>query len=427
MKNAIFTAFSLLFLIKTGLFAQSTDRLIAYYPFNQPAYLVGPLGDTICGSQAIDAVFVGGNGSNGAPGTIPPAGCSCGVLDNAARFDGIDDSYLFLGPINDVFTAGDFTLSFYIKPLSTPGTQVVLSKQRTDSCGLRDHSMVVYYNYASNKITANITEKDEFQASVNARLDEDKCWQHILIIKKNQKFLLYVNGTLRDSDNAPRRLDLTNNQTLFSIAKPICPGVEKYYRGDFDELRIYNRALTDDEILECYHRPDMIGNADTLLYLGNSVQIFTTNSCATSWSWTPTNGVSDAAVANPVITPTANSTYRITFIHPECISTDTVFIRVIDPDTLDCTQIFLPNAFTPNGDGRNDEFFISNPFAVPDLISLEVFDRWGGRVFYTESPSGKWDGTFGGTPVNPGIFLYRLHYTCKGEEKVRNGSLTILR
>ncbi len=426
MKKAVLTAFSLLLLLKIG-HAQTTDRLIAYYPFDQPAYLLGPTGDTICGAQAIDAVFPSGNGSNGAPGTIPPAGCACGVRDVAARFDGIDDSYLFVGPVNDVFTAGDFTISFYIKPASTPGTQVVLAKQRTDSCGLRDHSMVVYYNYASNKITANINETDLFQATVAARLDEEKCWQHVLIIKKNQKFFLYVNGTLRDDDTSPRRLDLTNNQTIFSIAKPICPGVEKFYKGDFDELRIYNRALNEDEILGCYLRPDMIGNRDTLVYLGNSVQIFTTNSCATSWNWSPATDVSDANIANPIISPTLSTTYRLTFIHPDCISTDTIFISVIDPDTLDCSKIFLPNAFTPNGDGRNDRFGISNPFAVPDLISLEIFDRWGGRVFTTDSPNGEWDGTFGNKPVNPGIFLWRLHYRCKGEEKVRNGSLTILR
>ena len=426
MKKTVLTAFSLIFLIKIGL-SQPTTPPIAYYPFDKPAYLVGPTGDSICAAQAIDAVFPDGNGSNGVPGTFPPTACSCGVLDGAARFDGIDDSYLFIGPVNDVFTAGDFTIGFYIKPFSATGTQVVLSKQRTDSCGLRDHSMAVFYNYASNKITANINETDLFQATVSTRLDEGRCWQYILIMKKNAKLFLYVNGTLRDQDTSPRRLDLTNKQTLFSIGKPICPGVEKFYKGDLDELRIYNRALSDDEILASYLRPDMIGNRDTLVYLGNSVQIFTTNSCAKSWNWTPTTDVSDPTIPNPVITPTLSTTYRLTFVHAECIATDTIFIKVIDPDTLDCSKIFIPNAFTPNGDGRNDRFGISNPFAVPDLISFEIFDRWGGRVFFTDSPNGEWDGTFGNKPVNPGIFLWRLHYRCQGEEKLRNGSLTILR
>ncbi len=426
MKKAVQIAFALFFLSKTGL-AQSTDRLIAYYPFDQPGYFVGPAGDSICVAQAIDAVFPDGNGSNGAPGTIPPPLCACGVRDGAARFDGIDDSYLFIGPVNDVFTAGDFTISFYIKPFAVNGTQVLISKMRSDSCGIRDHSLAIYYNYNSNKVTASIEEVDLYKASVSTRLDDGRCWQHILVIKKNEKLFLYINGELRDTDTSPRRLDLTNNKTLFSIGKPTCPGAEKFFKGDFDELRVYNRALNEDEIAACYHRPDMIGNRDTLIYLGNSVQIFTTNSCAKSWSWTPAADVSDATIANPLITPTLSTTYRLTFAHAECIATDTINIRVIDPDTLDCSKVFLPNAITPNGDGINDGFAISNPFAVPDLVSLEVFDRWGGRVFYTNSPQGTWDATFNGQPVNPGVFLWRLDYYCHDVRKVRQGSLVVLK
>jgi gliding motility-associated-like protein len=426
MKKVIIAAILSLFFVNFG-FAQPTDRLIAYYPFSQPAQIVNSMGDTVCAQQANDAVFPNGGGSTGAPGTIPPAACVCGVAGLAARFDGIDDSYLCFGPVTDVFKMGDFTVSFYIKPFPQTGTQVILSKHRTDDCTQRAHSFAIRYNYSSNKITANINESDKLQATVSTRLDEGRCWQHILVIKQNAKFRLYVNGTLRDEDVSPKRLDLTNNTTLFSIAKPICPSSEKYFKGDLDELRIYNRALNADEIAQCYLRPDMIGNRDTLIYLGNSVQIFTTNTCATDFKWTPTAGVSDPNIRNPVISPTVSSTYRVTFIHPECIASDTVFIKVIDPDTLDCAQIFLPNAFTPNNDGRNDTYFISNPFAVPDLISFEIFDRWGGRVFSTNIPNGEWDGTFKGKPVNPGIYLYRLNYRCENIEKVRNGSLTLLR
>jgi gliding motility-associated-like protein len=116
-------------------------------------------------------------------------------------------------------------------------------------------------------------------------------------------------------------------------------------------------------------------------------------------------------------------------IHPDgCTATDTITVNVIDPDTLDCTRIFIPNAFTPGfSSGRNDRFFISNPFAISEFISFEVFDRWGGRVFNAESVTDSWDGTFAGNPVNTGIFLYRLRYRCKGEEKVLSGTVTLLR
>jgi gliding motility-associated-like protein len=87
----------------------------------------------------------------------------------------------------------------------------------------------------------------------------------------------------------------------------------------------------------------------------------------------------------------------------------------------------MPAAFTPNGDGLNDEYGISNPFAVQDLQAFEVYDRWGGRMFYTEDPFAKWDGMFSGNPVGPGVYLYRLLFRCNGVDQVRTGSITILR
>ena len=103
-------------------------------------------------------------------------------------------------------------------------------------------------------------------------------------------------------------------------------------------------------------------------------------------------------------------------------------MTVIDPATLDCNTIFIPNAFTPGGSpGRNDAFGISTPFAVNDFISFEIFDRWGGRVFNAVDPFQTWDGSFQDKPVNPGVFLYRLRYRCDGVEKLKTGSLTLLR
>jgi gliding motility-associated-like protein len=115
-------------------------------------------------------------------------------------------------------------------------------------------------------------------------------------------------------------------------------------------------------------------------------------------------------------------------VHENCQATDSIFVDVIDPDTLDCSNIFIPNAFTPgDSPGRNDVFGISNPFVVSDFISFEIFDRWGGRVFNAENAFDTWDGTFQGKPTNPGVFLYRLRYRCKGAEKVYSGNLTLLR
>lgn len=89
-------------------------------------------------------------------------------------------------------------------------------------------------------------------------------------------------------------------------------------------------------------------------------------------------------------------------------------------------QVFVPNAFTPNGDGRNEIYRISNPFAI-DLISFEIYDRWGSRVFATENALDGWDGNFKGQQMNPGVLLYRIRFRCDGQEEIAFGSFTLIR
>ena len=106
---------------------------------------------------------------------------------------------------------------------------------------------------------------------------------------------------------------------------------------------------------------------------------------------------------------------------------DSIRITIVDPDQLDCTIIYLPKAFTPNGDGLNDFFQISNPNAIDNLLSFEIFDRWGSKVFSTNNSFEGWDGSFKNERMNPGVLLYRVRHLCKGEERVDVGSFSIIR
>lgn len=93
-------------------------------------------------------------------------------------------------------------------------------------------------------------------------------------------------------------------------------------------------------------------------------------------------------------------------------------------DRKDITDIEIFNAFTPNGDGLNDTW------GVPDLQyfrggRVQVFDRSGQRVFYTESPAVHWDGTFKGKDMPAGAYFWVLDSKETGE--VRRGVLNLLR
>lgn len=135
--------------------------------------------------------------------------------------------------------------------------------------------------------------------------------------------------------------------------------------------------------------------------------------------------------AEPLITPQSGGrqTYVLTLTDAAsgCTSTDSLSITVVDPSQLDCRELFLPKAFTPNGDGLNEIYRISNPFVVQDLVAFEVFDRWGSRVFVTTDPFQGWDGSVDGVKVNSGVFLYKVRYTCDGQELLHTGSFTLMR
>jgi gliding motility-associated-like protein len=383
----------------------TTEKLVSYFSF--------------------DACSLDDDSNNNSAGTPlgNPATCPCGPKGQAVILDGLDDGALFVGPINEVFALNDFSVSFYIKPQPQTGTQLIMSKQ--NNCD-RTNAFWVRYSASTNTISSGISEADTSFVIVSAKLDADPCWEYIVLTRSNRTYNLYINGALRDSETSAERIDLTSSAFL-SIAKPVCT-LDKPFKGEIDELRIYKKALGQDDINSLDLRPDQIGNRDTLIYLGNSFNTFITNTCSQQFQWSPSLDMADSTSAVTTISPTKTTTYYLLFKDGGCVARDSVVVTVIDPDTLDCNRIFIPNAFTPGGSfGRNDMFFISNPFAVENFISFEIFDRWGGRVYDFKNKFDAWDGKFQNKPVNPGIFLYRLRYKCDGAEKTKDGTLTVLR
>ncbi len=385
-----------------------SDKLEAYFSFDQCK-----------GSDD------SGNGSTAAlKGMI---GCDCGIQDSALRFADANDALNIVGPFADVFSTSDFTVSFYIRPpdgQTQVNSQVIMSKQ--DTCGLKN-AFWVRYVPKFNRLTSGISENDTLFATVTALLDPNPCWQFITLTRSNKMYSLYVNGKLRNSSTSVARINLTNTSPL-KVGVKVC-ATDNPFLGLFDELRFHSKALDVDEIAKYNRRADQILNRDTLVYLGNSFQVSTSQYCVKDYTWQPTTGVSDPSSATPIITPLDSTYYSVRFEYADgCLAIDSIYVRVIDPKTLDCNLVFLPNAFTPSGTPNlNDNFGISNPFAVDEFISFEIFDRWGGRVFNAETAFDVWDGTSNGEPANPGVFLYRLRYKCVGQEEVRTGTLTLIR
>ncbi len=68
----------------------------------------------------------------------------------------------------------------------------------------------------------------------------------------------------------------------------------------------------------------------------------------------------------------------------------------------------MPNAFSPNGDGINDQFEIFGNKKAFKLLDIEVFDRWGEKVFQSSDIDFKWDGTYKGAKMEPGNYIYQM-------------------
>ena len=102
-------------------------------------------------------------------------------------------------------------------------------------------------------------------------------------------------------------------------------------------------------------------------------------------------------------------------------------------DVFDCLDYRLPNVFTPNGDGINDQFTPFMPYSGVTKIEMEIFNRWGKRVFRTEDPDILWDGTDETThlPSSDGVYYYgcKLYVNSLAGEiyYLLNGSVTLIR
>lgn len=97
---------------------------------------------------------------------------------------------------------------------------------------------------------------------------------------------------------------------------------------------------------------------------------------------------------------------------------------------VSCTcELFIPNAFTPNGDGKNDFFDISSACQTLEF-KLQIFNRWGQLIYEQDESSRPWDGNFNGAPVQGGVYLYKVSFKGQSEgqkiEGKRSGSIMVM-
>ena len=94
----------------------------------------------------------------------------------------------------------------------------------------------------------------------------------------------------------------------------------------------------------------------------------------------------------------------------------------------DCCKAYFPNAFTPDGDGKNDQFGPVFPGCEVETYELTVYARWGEQVHFGYKANQLWDGTINGIPAVTDVYIYVLKYKLAGEtEKTQKGEVSLIR
>ncbi|MCW3078527.1 MAG: hypothetical protein JWO32_3136 [Bacteroidetes bacterium] len=160
---------------------------------------------------------------------------------------------------------------------------------------------------------------------------------------------------------------------------------------------------------------------DTVIRFGASIVLTATN--AVSYIWDPPYNISPLTGSVVTVNPLQTTQYHVKgYNSSQCYSNDTINVIVID----DCGEMFVPNAFSPNGDGANDKLYVRG--LCLETLTFLVFNRWGEKVFETNDKSIGWDGTYKGELLNTGVFVFRLEgKTYDGKGYSMKGNVTLVR
>ncbi|MBX2923665.1 MAG: PKD domain-containing protein [Chitinophagaceae bacterium] len=201
----------------------------------------------------------------------------------------------------------------------------------------------------------------------------------------------------------------------------------------------YTIALTAANFLNCRGTTQhpftvaplpVITTAPATMPVGGQVQLpVTYSSGIATYSWTPAEGLSCTDCPNPVARPQFDQTYTVTVTDSNtCMSSAEITVRVL------CTEenYFVPNTFSPNGDGMNDVFYPRGR-GLARVQTMRIYNRWGQQVFERKNfmandASKGWNGRLGTQNLPPDVYVYIVEFVCDNAQIVpMKGNVTLIR
>ena len=171
--------------------------------------------------------------------------------------------------------------------------------------------------------------------------------------------------------------------------------------------------------------PDKLLPTGTLLPLNSTI----TNGPVAEWEWKPNNNITCSTCPLPIATIKNNITYTVKGVTTNgCIATDSINIKVF----CESAQVFIPNVFTPDGDGLNDILMV-RASGIRSVKSFRIFNRWGGVVFEKSNfqPNDKsqgWNGLIKGVKASPDVYVYTCEVICENNTTYTyKGNITLVK
>jgi len=277
--------------------------------------------------------------------------------------------------------------------------------------------------YVNNNIAYNVTMVDKYGC---AHRDSTVITMSVRSVDVNprdtticygDKVALVATGGLRYEWLADDPSSLSCNDCSQTIAAPKQTSV---YTVIFNDQ--YNCKDTLQSLVNVNQLPPVnITQDDQIVKYGSTIQLIVNG--AYLYSWYPLAHISDPNLSTPLAFITEPTTFYVIGIDTNgCRNTDSVKIGVDYGDA-----VFIPSAFTPNGDGKNDVFRVGS-ISFQKLNEFRVFNRWGQEIFSTTNAAKGWDGSFQGVPQDPGVYQYiiRLAYP-DGKIETYKGNVTLIR
>jgi gliding motility-associated-like protein len=175
--------------------------------------------------------------------------------------------------------------------------------------------------------------------------------------------------------------------------------------------------------IDVYRNPFANAGPDKTILSGDTAILnASVKGTAVNFTWSPSTFMNDSRLITPHVFPPVNATYSLQVVSTVgCGSaSDNVLVKVYN-------NFYVPNAFTPNGDGKNDKFEILT-LDNYKLTSLLIYNRWGQVVFESRGSYKGWDGMFKGLPQPQGIYVYRLEMQAPSRGKIiKKGTVLLIR